>query len=159
MKKLVVKKEALYAVDVLTNTVVVTKKFLENARDIKSEEFELYQQFKTLGFTITQRTRSVKKENNSPLRPLNKPTEEKKPLIPFEKMAQYISLLDDADEMMDEFDVVRSIAKSEEHPRKYVNEWFREQFPNYGKVAKLDDNNRIVHKNVAKPDAVIKNIA
>ena len=73
---------------------------------------------KTLGFTITQRTRSAKKENNSPLRPLNKPVEEKKPLIPFEKMAQYISLLDDADEMMDEFDVVRSIAKSEEHPRK-----------------------------------------
>ena len=61
--------------------------------------------------------------------------------------------------MMDEFDVVRSIAKSEEHPRKYVNEWFREQFPNYGKIAKLDDNNRIVHKNAAKPDAVIKNIA
>ena len=138
----------LYAVDVLSNTVTVTKKFLDNASDIKSEEFKLYKEFKTLGFTIIQKTRSAKKESNSPLRPL-KPSEEKKPLIPFEKMAQYISLLDDADEMMDEFDVVRSIAKSEEHPRKYVNEWFREQFPNYGKIAKLDDNNRIVHKNIA----------
>ena len=138
----------LYAVDVLSNTVTVTKKFLYNASDIKSEEFKLYKEFKTLGFTIIQKTRSAKKESNSPLRPL-KPSEEKKPLIPFEKMAQYISLLDDADEMMDEFDVVRSIAKSEEHPRKYVNEWFREQFPNYGKIAKLDDNNRIVHKNIA----------
>lgn len=138
----------LYAVDVLSNTVTVTKKFLDNASDIKSEEFKLYKEFKALGFTIIQKTRSAKKESNSPLRPL-KPSEEKKPLIPFEKMAQYISLLDDADEMMDEFDVVRSIAKSEEHPRKYVNEWFREQFPNYGKIAKLDDNNRIVHKNIA----------
>jgi len=143
------KKEALYTVDVLSNTVTVTKKFLEFARDIKSEEFELFQQFKALGFTITQRTRTAKKENNSPLRPLNKPTEEKKPLIPFEKMAQYISMLDDAEEMMDEFDIVREIAKSEEHPRKYVNEWFREQFPTYGKVAKLDENHRIIHKNVA----------
>ena len=149
MKKLVMKKEAQYAVDVLSNTVVVTKKFLESASNIKSEEFELFQQFKTLGFTITQRTRSAKKENNSPLRPLNKPVEEKKPLIPFEKMAQYISLLDDADEMMDKFDTIRKDAQTKDSPRKYVNEWFREQFPNYGKIAKLDENNRIVHKNAA----------
>lgn len=143
------KNSKLYVVDVLSNTVVLTKKFLENASDIKSEEFKLYQEFKTLGFTIVQKTRSAKKENNSPLRPLNKSTEEKKPLIPFEKMAQYISMLNDAEEMMDEFDIVREIAKSEEHPRKYVNEWFREQFPTYGKVAKLDENHRIIHKNVA----------
>ena len=143
------KNSKLYVVDVLSNTVVLTKKFLENASDIKSEEFKLYQEFKALGFTIVQKTRSAKRENNSPLRPLNKPTEEKKPLIPFEKMAQYISMLDDAEEMMDEFDIVREIAKSEEHPRKYVNEWFREQFPAYGKVAKLDENHRIIHKNVA----------
>jgi len=50
MKKLVVKKEALYAVDVLSNTVVVTKKFLENARDIKSEEFELYTEGQAIHF-------------------------------------------------------------------------------------------------------------
>ena len=60
-----------------------------------------------------------------------------------------LSMLNDAEEMMDEFDIVREIAKSEEHPRKYVNEWFREQFPTYGKVAKLDENHRIIHKNVA----------
>ena len=138
----------LYAVDVLSNTVTVTKKFLDNASDIKSEEFKLYKEFKALGFTIIQKTRSAKRESNSPLRPL-KPVEEKKPLIPFKKMALYISLLDDADEMMDEFDVVREIAQSEEHPRLYVNEWFREQFPNYGEVAKLDENNCIIHKNIA----------
>ena len=146
------KKSKLYVVDVLSNTVTVTKKFLESANTMEGPEYELFKQFKEMGFTITQRTRAAaaaKKTNNSPLRPLNKPTEEKKPLIPFTKMAQYISLLDDADEMMDEFDVVREIALSEEHPRQYVNEWFREQFPDYGKVAKLDTNHRIIHKNVA----------
>lgn len=148
----VVKKDALYAVDVLSNTVVVTKKFLESANTMEGTEYELFKQFKEMGFNIVQRTRkpsTPKKESNSPLRPLNKPTEEKKPLIPFKKMALYISLLDDADEMMDEFDVVREIAQSEEHPRLYVNEWFREQFPNYGEVAKLDENNCIIHKNIA----------
>ena len=50
-----------------------------------------------------QCTRSTAKKSKSPLRPLNKPVEEKKALVPFAKMAHYISLLDDADEMMDEF--------------------------------------------------------
>lgn len=156
-----VKKDALYAVDVLSNTVVVTKKFLESANTMKGDEYDLFVQFKEMGFNIVQRTRkpsTPKKETNSPLRPL-KPVEEKKPLIPFKKMALYISLLDDADEMMDKFDAIRKDAQTKTSPRKYVNEWFREQFPNYEKIAQLDEENRIIHKNVAKSDAVIKNIA
>jgi len=148
MKKLVMKKDALYAVDVLTNTVVVTKKFLESANTMEGTEYELFVKFKAMGFNIVQKTRkssTPKKETNSPLRPL-KPVEEKKPLITFEKMAQYISLLDDADEMMDEFDLVRKLAKFDDHPRHYVNEWFREKFPDYGKIVKFDQNYRIIHK-------------
>ena len=151
MKKLVMKKDALYAVDVLTNTVVVTKKFLESANTMEGTEYELFKQFKEMGFNIVQRTRkpaSPKKETNSPLRPL-KPVEEKKPLIPFKKMALYISLLDDADEMMDKFDAIRKDAQTKDSPRKYVNEWFRNEFPNYDEVAQLDEQNRIIHKNVA----------
>ena len=145
------KKDALYAVDVLTNTVVVTKKFLESANTMEGTEYELFKQFKEMGFNIVQRTRkpaSPKKETNSPLRPL-KPVEEKKPLIPFKKMALYISLLDDADEMMDKFDAIRKDAQTKDSPRKYVNEWFRNEFPNYDEVAQLDEQNRIIHKNVA----------
>ena len=155
------KKEAQYAVDVLSNTVVVTKKFLESVNTLEGTEYELFKQFKEMGFNIVQRTRkpsSPKKESNSPLRSL-KPVEEKKPLIPFKKMALYISLLDDADEMMDKFDTIRKDAQTKDSPRKYVNEWFREQFPNYEKIAQLDENNYIIHKNAAKSDAVIKNIA
>lgn len=144
----VVKKDALYAVDVLSNTVVVTKKFLESANTMKGDEYDLFVQFKEMGFNIVQRTRkpsTPKKESNSPLRPLN-PVEEKKPLIPFKKMALYISLLDDADEMMDKFDAIRKDAQTKDRPRKYVNEWFRNEFPHYDEIAKLDENNRIIHK-------------
>lgn len=151
MKKLVMKKDALYAVDVLTNTVVVTKKFLESANTLEGENYDLYLKFKEMGFNIVQRTRkpsTSKKESDSPLRPL-KPVEEKKPLIPFKKMALYISLLDDADEMMDKFDAIRKDAQTKSSPRKHVNEWFRKEFPNYDEVAPLDENNRIIHKNAA----------
>jgi len=142
------KKDKTFSVDVLNNTVTVTKKFLEAVNTMEGAEYEQFLKFKEMGFNIVQRTRkaaSSKKEVNSPLRPL-KPVEEKKPLITFEKMAQYISLLDDADEMMDEFDLVRKLAKFDDHPRHYVNEWFREKFPDYGKIVKFDQNYRIIHK-------------
>lgn len=58
-------------------------------------------------------------------------------------MATYISLLDDAETMMDEFDAIRKCAKSQKSPRKYVNEWFRKTFPRYEDVPELDEENRI----------------
>ena len=134
-----------YEIDPITKTVVITKKFLEEASQIDSQEFELYQKFKAMNLKIIVKTRSTAKKSNSPLRPLNKPVEEKKALVPFAKMAHYISLLDDADEMMDEFDLVRELAKSEEHPRQYVNAWFHEQFPRYEAVPEFDEKHRVIH--------------
>ena len=134
-----------YEVNPITKTVIITKKFLEEASQIDSQEFELYQKFKAMNLKIIVKTRSTSKKSSSPLRSLNKPVEEKKALVPFAKMAHYISLLDDADEMMDEFDLVRELAKSEEHPRQYVNAWFREQFPNYEAIPEFDENNRVVY--------------
>ena len=65
-------------------------------------------------------------------------------------MATYISLLDDAETMMDEFDAIRKCAKSQKSPRKYVNEWFHKTFPRYEDVPELDEENRIIHNpNVA----------
>ena len=134
-----------YEIDPITKTVTITKKFLEEASQIDSQEFELYQKFKAMNLKIIVKSRSTTKKSSSPLRPLNKTVEEKKALIPFAKMAHYISLLDDADEMMDEFDLVRELAKSEEHPRQYVNAWFREQFPRYEAIPEFDENHRVIH--------------
>ena len=83
-----------------------------------------------MGFAICLQTRRARKKDENPLHSLQS-SEEKTPLIPFAKMATYISLLDDAETMMDEFDAIRKCAKSQKSPRKYVNEWFRKTFPRY----------------------------
>lgn len=141
-----VKRTNDYEINHINNTVTVTKKFLEAAGQIDSREFKLLQRFKSLNLAIIVKSRNAnKKKSSSPLRSLNKPVEDKLPLIPFVKMAHYISMLDDADVMMDEFDLVREIAKSEEHPRQYVNAWFRKEFPRYGEMPEFDENNRLVH--------------
>ena len=139
------KREHTYEINVTKNTVVITNKFLENATQYDSEEFKLYQQFKAMKLHIVVKKRGKSRKNESPLRSLTKTDENKKPLISFTKMAIYISLLDNADEMMDEFDLVRELAKSEKHPRQYVNAWFREQFPNYEEIPEFDENNRVVY--------------
>lgn len=135
-----------YEINHINNTVTVTKKFLEAASQVDTPEFKLLKRFNSMNLMIVVKTRNAnKKKASSPLRPLNKPVEDKLPLIPFVKMAHYISMLDDADVMMDEFDLVREIAKSEEHPRQYVNAWFRKEFPRYGEMPEFDENNRLVH--------------
>ena len=144
------RKNHSYEVNHLTNAVTVTKAFLDAASQIETREFQLYRQFQEMGFNIVLKARSSRKKDNSPLRSLNKPAEDKKPLLTFLMMAKYIALLDDADVMMDEFDAVREVAKSQQHPRLYVNSWFRREFPHYDDVPEFDEENRIVHNpNVA----------
>lgn len=141
------KKNALYTIDVMSNTVTVSKKFIEEVNMLEGENYDLYLKFKAMGFTIIQRTRKAptsKKTTNNPLRSL-KPVEDKLPLIPFAKMALYISMLDDADVMMDEFDAVRKAAQTQQHPRQYVNAWFRKEFPRYDEMPEFDENNHLVH--------------
>ncbi len=139
------KRNRLYEVNVLNNTVVVSRRFLDAASQINSKEYRLYRQFEEMGLKIIVETRSAGRKKSSPLRPLNGSEESRKPLISLEKMALYISMLDDADVMMDEFDAVRRAARSMEHPRRYINDWFRNEFPHYDDIPEIDDDNRIVH--------------
>jgi tryptophanyl-tRNA synthetase len=62
----------------------------------------------------------------------------------------YIAMLDDADDMMDEFQSVREAAKNRKDRARYVNNWFRNEFPNYDAIPEFDPDFRIVHNpNVA----------
>lgn len=138
------KRNRFYEINPLNSSVTITRTFLECASQIDSEEFRLYQRFQEMGFSIRLNTRGNRRKKDSPLRSLQS-SKEKIPLIPFSKMACYIACLDDADEMMDEFDAVRKTARSQASPRKYVNEWFRKAFPHYEDIPELDEENRIIH--------------
>ena len=134
-----------YEINHNTNTVVVTKRFMEAASQIDTKEYDLFQRFQDMGYRVVVEVRKTKKPSASPLRKLNHDAENRIPLIKFEKMARYIALLDDAEEMMDEFDEVRRVAQSQKSPRRYVNEWFRRTFPRYEDMPEFDDGGCVVH--------------
>lgn len=129
------KKGFSYAVDFRANQVTITKKFEEKASQWNSDENKLMKEFLAYGLRIVVETRKPRTTKNT-----GKPA-----LLTYAMMEAYIRMLDVADEMLSEFEVVRETAKSRRNRQQYVNDWFRKTFPRYDAIPELDDDNRIVY--------------
>ena len=135
------KKGMKYMVDHLSNTVTVTRKFFEASTVWGSKEDEMMENFKQRGFVIhiEQRKPRTKKSYAEKLKA------GKTPMLTYAEMKSYIVKLDDAEEMVKEFEQIRDTAKERKNRVAYVNQWFRSEFPNYDNVPEFDENLRIVH--------------
>lgn len=117
-----------YAIDFTTNTVTVTKKFLEAASMIGTTEFNTMMQLRQMNLTIVTKTPAKKKSK-----------------LTYDKMKKYIALLDEAEKYQTEFDVVLNESKAYDASYAYVLKWFKKTFPNYGKQPERDANLKIVN--------------
>ena len=140
------KKGLSYAVNHLANKVVVTRKFFEASMVWGSEEDTLMETFKQRGFSIEIEQRKKRTEKSY----AEKLKAGKTPMLTYAEMRSYIVKLDDAEEMVKEFDQIRETAKERKNRVAFVNQWFRSEFPNYDNVPEFDEKLRIVHNpNVA----------
>jgi len=140
------KKGLSYAVNHLANKVVVTRKFFEASMVWGSEEDTLMETFKQRGFSIEIEQRKKRTEKSY----AEKLKLGKTPMLTYAEMRSYIVKLDDAEEMVKEFDQIRETAKERKNRVAFVNQWFRSEFPNYDNVPEFDEKLRIVHNpNVA----------
>lgn len=129
------KRTHTYEINHAKKMVTVTRAFMEEATQYNSKEFKLMMQFERLGLRVVQQKRTVKPR-----------TEESKPrLLTYKMMKAYIAMLDDAEDMMSEFETLCSSVKKCPDRLKKVNNWFRETFPNYDAVPEFDEEYRIVH--------------
>ena len=140
------KKGLSYAVNHLANKVTVTRKFFEASMVWGSEEDTLMETFKQRGFSIEIEQRKKRTEKSY----AEKLKAGKTPMLTYAEMRSYIVKLDDAEEMVKEFDQIRETAKERKNRIAYVNQWFRSEFPNYDNVPEFDEKLRIVHN----PNAV-----
>lgn len=129
------KKGINYAVNFRENTATITKKFEEKASQWGSAENNLMKEFQAYGLRIVLETRKPRTTKKT----------DKPALLTYAMMEAYIRMLDVADEMLSEFEVVRETAKSRRNRQQYVNDWFRKTFPRYDAIPELDDDNRIVY--------------
>ena len=140
------KRDHTYEINLITKTVVVSKKFMDNATQYGSKEFKLLDNFQKMGLRIINQTRTKKAA---------KPEEGKLPLLTYKMMRDYLAVLDDADDMLKEFETQCAGYKGNAHRLKFINKWFHKECPNYGKVPDFDENYRIVHN----PNPVNESIA
>lgn len=135
------KKGLSYVVNHLANKVVVTRKFFEASMVWGSEEDTLMETFKQRGFSIEIEQRKKRTEKSY----AEKLKAGKTPMLTYAEMRSYIVKLDDAEEMVKEFDQIRETAKERKNRVAFVNQWFRSEFPNYDNVPEFDEKLRIVH--------------
>ena len=118
-----------YAIDFTTNTVTVTKKFLEAAQMIGTPEFNTMMQIREMGMTIISKAPAKKKNTK----------------LTYDKMQKYINLLDEAEKYQAEFERVQIESLAYDASYAYVLKWFKKTFPSYGKQPERDANLKIVN--------------
>lgn len=132
------KRNHAYEVNHISKTVTVTRRFLDESTQMGTNAADLMTHFIANGFTVTVYQRAARK-------PAKYDETGTLPLLTYRMMETYIAMLDDADEMMAAFNAIREAAKSRHDRARYVNKWFRQEFPNYDGVPEFDENYRVVH--------------
>ena len=111
-----------YYFDFMSNTLYMTHRFSMRANDIYGDEFKIYEGFKDRFPLLRVVVEKLPKRNPK--------------YIPYNKMIQYIALMDDGVDKLAEFNKVRQSSTAQANPTQFVNQWFKETFPDYKKPIK-----------------------
>ena len=111
-----------YYFDWQTNTLYMTYRFSVKANDMTSDAYSIYERFaeKFTGMRVV----------------VERPPKRNSKYIPYPKMIQYMALMENGVELLAEFNQVRQASTAQTNPTQFVNQWFKETFPNYKKPAK-----------------------
>ena len=108
-----------YYFDWQTNTLHMTYRFSVKASDMTSNEYDIYDKF------------SMRFPNMRTI--IEAPKKRKSPYITYDKIGAYIACQENAAELMAQLHKVIEEARGQNNPRKFVDEWLRKTFPNFGK--------------------------
>ena len=117
-------KNNTYKIDFVNNTLTMSKAFEEALNNPASEEYKLFLQ----GLTIIRKTRRAPKKA--------RPTKN----LTYKHMEQYMSVFQNADELLAQFKVVKKCSQQQPSPYKFVLDWFKAQFPKYKELPDFGNN-------------------
>ena len=119
-----------YKIDFVNNTLTMSKAFEDALNNPNSQEYKLFLQLRAdfPGLTIIRKTRRASKKA-SPNKNLT-----------YKHMEQYMSVFQNADELLAQFKVVRECSKQQPSPYKFVRDWFEDQFPKYKELPDFGNN-------------------
>lgn len=117
-----------YKIDYTTNTITVTKKFMEDAGIIGTPAFITMKELRQMGMTITVKETAPRKNNK----------------ITYAQMVQYISCVENSTLYMAQFNAIREEAKSKNNPYNRVLEWFNQTFPCFYDMPEFNAKNEVI---------------
>jgi len=123
-----------YKINFITNTITITKEFAKNANNLNSDEYKVLQQIKTdyPQMTVYQKTRRSPKKCNT-----NKG-------LTYENMERYINTYENANEIMQMFELVKEKSCVQKNRFLYVKTWFLKQFPDYSETPSFTISAKII---------------
>ena len=117
-----------YKIDYTTNTITVTKKFMEDAGIIGTPAFNTMKELRQMGMTIAVKETAPRKNSK----------------ITYAQMVQYISCVENSSLYMAQFDAVRKESKSKNNPYNRVLEWFKDTFPCFYDMPEFNAKNEVI---------------
>ena len=138
-----------YRINFAANTLIMSKSFEEAAHNPYSNEYKILQRIRSdfPGLVIKRKTRRSPKR----ARPNKNLT--------YDNMIKYMSVYENAAELLSEFNTVRAQSLQATCPYNYVLSWFNERFPQHREPAAAPDGKpKMVSisdaKSASYPDAV-----
>ena len=125
------------------NTVIMNKKFAAAAAKYGTKENNLLKNIRTDfpgmdEVVISGREQTTARTNHR---------------LKYENMERYISVYENAEELLEVFKTVKTMSAPLASPYKYVADWFKAQFPNY-KDAVVFNDGKLTVAPVKKPDII-----
>ena len=119
-----------YKIDFVNNTLTMSKSFEDALNNPASEEYKLWKQLRAdfPSMTIIRKTRRTSKK----ARPNKNLT--------YKHMEQYMSVFENADELLAQFEVVKTCSLGQSNHYKFVLDWFKNQFPKYKELPDFGNN-------------------
>lgn len=128
------KKISGYKIDFTTNTLIMNYKFAAAANEFGTDEYNLVKSILS-DFPNLKSVVKAGRETKS-ARPNKRLT--------YENMEKHISVYDNAVELLEVFETVKTASKAVASPYKYVTDWFTKQFPDYKKAPVFKDGKLVV---------------
>lgn len=102
-------------------TAQVTKAFQKNACIFGTEEFKLWREYLTYFPNAKMQTKSIKKN----------PDKKTRRNLTFANMVEYMKTQENSEDLLVEFETIKSRSKIQASPYQYVLSWFEAKFEGY----------------------------
>lgn len=110
-------------------TAQVTKAFQKNAVIFGTEEFKLWREYLSYFPNAKMTTKSIKKN----------PDKKTRRNLTFKNMVEYMKTQKNSEELLAEFETIKSRSKVQASPYQYVLSWFEGKFKGYNDLKQFLD--------------------